>query len=217
MRFSTADALAALVLVAPTTAHSWVEELDVINPQSGMFQGNPGYSRNNTKHTAPGFSDLLMVHILPSQGQPSLEERDQIPALDTTGISPSDPMCKHTQQTQFQSDGNPRLKAAPGSLVALRYQENGHVTLPQNQPGKPPNRGTVYVYGTTQPKFPERLLDIFGQWNTAGTGGDKRGKLLASQPFDDGYCYQVNGGNISTSRQAEHPHTPSALTGADLW
>ena len=54
MRFSTADALAALVLVAPTTAHSWVEELDVINPQSGMFQGTPGYCRNNTKTYCPG-------------------------------------------------------------------------------------------------------------------------------------------------------------------
>ena len=214
-----AAALVALaILVSPTMAHSWVEELDVIDPKTGTFTGTPGYCRNNTKQTAPGFSDPLMVHVLPGLGQPTLEERDNtIPALDTTGIFPNDTMCKHTQETQYQSNGNPRLQAAPGDLLALRFQENGHVSLPQNQPGKQSNRGWIYVYGTTQPKFPELFLDIFGQWTTDGTGGDKRGKLLAKQPFDDGYCYQVNGGNISTYRQAKYPHTANQLMGANLW
>lgn len=196
---SSAAALVALaLLVAPTTAHSWIQELDVVDPKTGTFTGAPGYCRNNSLQTAPGFSDPLMVHILPGQGQPAIEQRDTIPALDTEGIFPNDTMCKHTQETQYQSPGNPRLQASPGDLVALRYQENGHVTLPGNQPGKPPNRGTVYIYGTTQPKFPELFLDVFGQWNTDGSGGDKRGKLLATQPFDDGYCYQVNSGNVSS-------------------
>ena len=109
-----------------------------------------------------------------------------IPANDTTGVNKNDPMCKHSQQTAYQADGSPRLQAAPGALVSLPYQENGHVTLPQNQPGKQPNRGLVYIYGTTQPKSPELFLDVFGQWTADGTGGDKRGKLLATQPFDDG-------------------------------
>lgn len=218
MYSSAAAALAALVLlVAPTTAHSWVEEMDVIDLKTGTFTGTPGYCRNNTKRTVPGFSDLLMVHILPAAGQPTIEERDTIPAQDTTEIYPNDTMCKHSQQTQYQSNGSPRLQAAPGDSVALRYQENGHVTLPQNQPGKQPNRGLVYIYGTTQPKFPELFLDIFGQWNANGTGGDQRGKLLATQPFDDGYCYQMNGGNISTQRQALYPHTSDQLMGANLW
>ena len=218
MRSSAVAALAALAyLITPITAHSWVEEMDVIDPKSGTFTGTPGYCRNNTKRGDPSFKDPLMVHILPSTGQPSIEERDAIPALDTTGINSNDPMCKRTQQTQYQSDGSPRLQAAPGALVSLRYQENGHVTLPQNQPGKPPNRGLVYVYGTSQPKTPELLLDIFGQWNEDGSGGDKRGKLLATQPFDDGRCYQVNGGNISVARKAQYAHTPDQLMGADLW
>ena len=89
--------------------------------------------------------------------------------------------------------------------------------LPANQPGKPANRGLVYIYGTTQPKFPELFLDVFGQWNANGTGGDKRGRLLATQAFDDGYCYQVNGGNISISRQAQYPHTANQLMGTNLW
>ena len=189
----------------------------MIDPKTGTFTGTPGYCRNNTKRTVPGFSDPLMVHILPGQGQPSIEQRDTIPATDLTGVTNDDKMCKMTQQTAFQADGSPRLQAAPGALVSLRYQENGHVTLPDNQKGKPKNRGTVYIYGTTQPKFPELFLDVFGKWTADGTGGDRRGRLLATQPFDDGYCYQVNSGNISTTRQAAHPHEPDQLMGANLW
>ncbi|KAL2042035.1 hypothetical protein N7G274_005223 [Stereocaulon virgatum] len=231
MQHSAAVALVALALIiTPSTAHSWVEQMMVISSK-GTFVGNPGYARNNTLRTVPGFSDLLMVHILPGHGQPSIEER-QAPAAsaaspptgtntafsDTMSILPTDPMCKKTQQQiGYQSDGSPRLKAAPGDMVALRYQENGHVTLPQNQPGKPENRGMVYIYGTTQPSANEKFLDVFKQWTADGTGGDKRGVLLASQPFDDGQCYQVNGGNISTARQAEYPHTANELTGTSLW
>ena len=216
MRSSAAAALVALVLVTPIKTHSWVEELDVIDPNTAQFKGTPGYCRNNTKRSAPGFGDPLMVHILPAANQPAIEERD-IPALDTTGIQPSDTMCKRTQSTQFQSNGSPRLQASPGDLVALRYQENGHVSLPQNQPGKPANRGLVYIYGTTQPKFPELFLDVFGQWTADGQGGDKRGRLLATQPFDDGRCYQKSTSPISVSRQAQYPHTANELMGADLW
>ena len=230
MRHSAAGALVALALIiTPSTAHSWVEQMMVIS-SNGSFTGNPGYARNNTMRTVPGFSDLLMVHILPGQGQPSIEER-QAPAAsaatpptstatafsDTMSILPTDPMCKKTQRTMTQSNGSPRLQAAPGDNIALRYQENGHVTLPQNQPGKPANRGMVYIYGTTQPKTNENFLDIFKQWTMDGTGGDKRGVLLASQPFDDGQCYQVNSGNISTERQKQYPHTSNQLMGANLW
>ena len=217
MHSSATAALVALLLAVPITAHSWVEEMDVIDPKTGLFTGSPGYCRNNTKRTVPGFSDPQMVHILPGDGQPAIEERQVIAAVDTTGIKPTDTMCKQTQQAQFQSEGSPRLQAAPGSLVSLRYQENGHVTLPHNQPGKPANRGTVYIYGTTQPKTPEIFLDVFGQWTADGSGGDKRGRLLATQPFDDNRCYQVNSGNISSDRQAQYPHTADQLMGANLW
>lgn len=188
----------------------------VISP-SGTFTGQPGYSRNNTLRTAPGFTDLLMVHILPGQGQPTIEERQVPSPNDVQNIQPTDPMCKKTQQSQFQSAGSPRLKAAPGDMVALRYEENGHVTLPTNQLGKPANRGDVYIYGTTQPKDDDTFLNIYGVWNADGTGGDKRGKLLATQPFDDGQCYQVNGGPISAARQKQSPHAASQLSGTDLW
>lgn len=154
--------------------------------------------------TNPGFGDPAMTNLIPPNGR-------------ANQILPTDKMCKSTQQNMVQTDGSPRLKAPAGSFVALRYQENGHVTLPDTQLGKPPNRGTVYVYGTTQPKSDETLLSIHKVWNSDGSGGDKRGVLLASQPYDDGQCYQVNGGKISATRQAEFKHTASQLMGGDLW
>ena len=157
MHSSAAAALVAVaLLVAPTTQHSWVQELDVIDPKTGTFAGTPGYCRNNSLQSSPGFSDPLMVHILPGLGQPAIEQRDTIPALDTEGIFPNDTMCKHTQETQYQSPGNPRLKASPGDLVALRYQENGHVTLPQNQPGK-------------QVRLPQPIFSMFRQIGSTET------------------------------------------------
>lgn len=188
-----------------TNAHSWVEQLTVISP-NGTFTGAPGYVRGNVLRTAPNFGDPLMVNLLPPDGRPASD-----------GILKSDLMCKDSQRKQVQTDGSPRLQAAPGDLVALRYQENGHVTLPQTQPGKPENRGNVFIYGTTQPSESDTFLGIHKQWNAAGTGGDKRGKLLATQPFDDGQCYQINGGQISATRQAQFPHQASQLMGADLW
>lgn len=188
-----------------TSAHSWVEQLTVIDPD-GTFTGAPGFPRGNVLRTAPNFGDPLMVNLLPPNGRAAAD-----------GILKSDPMCKDSQKKPVQTDGSPRLQAAPGSLVALRYQENGHVTLPENQPGKPKNRGNVFIYGTTQPSETDTFLGIHKQWNAEGTGGDKRGKLLATQPFDDSQCYQINGGAISANRQAKFPHQPSPLTGGDLW
>ncbi|KAL1884587.1 hypothetical protein Plec18167_002177 [Paecilomyces lecythidis] len=184
-------------------AHSWVEQLMVIAP-NGTFTGSPGYARGNVLRTAPGFSDPTMVYLLPPDGRANV-------------IYPTDPMCKDTQRTQNQTAGSPRLQAAPGAAIALRFQENGHVTLPWNQPGKPENRGTLYVYGTTQPRENDTFLGIHKVWNRNGTGGDKRGVLLSVQNFDDGRCYQINSGNISTHRQTVYPHQANQLMGADLW
>lgn len=84
----------------------------------------------------------------------------------------------------------------------MKYLENGHVTLPQNTPGKPIGGGTVFVFGTSQPLENELLVDVL-EWTIDGTGGDRRGKLIAAQNFDDGRCYQINTGNISLTRQQE--------------
>ncbi|KAL1998978.1 hypothetical protein VTN02DRAFT_5259 [Thermoascus thermophilus] len=206
MRIFNKQALTAtfIVLLSTARSHSWIEQLMVIAP-NGTFVGAPGYARGNVLRTAPGFSDTEMVYLIPPNNRATNE------------ILPTDRMCKDTQQNQTQTEGSPRLQAAPGAAVALRFQENGHVTLPQNQAGKPKNRGTVYVYGTTQPRADDTFLAIHNVWNRNGTGGDKRGILLSVQNFDDGRCYQINSGQISTQRQAEFPHQANQLMGADLW
>ncbi|KAF7588912.1 hypothetical protein BBP40_005027 [Aspergillus hancockii] len=186
-------------LAPSVNAHSWVEQLTVIAP-NGTFVGSPGYPRGYVSRSAPDFQDSKMMYRLP---QPR--------------ISPSDNLCKETQRKQVQSDGSPRLQASAGAAISLRYQENGHVTLPQNTLGKPPNRGTVYVYGTADPKEDEKFLDVHNVWNKEGTGGDKRGILLSIQNYDDGRCYQVNDGEISKTRQAQFPHAREDPMGADLW
>lgn len=197
-------ALAALGLSTLTSAHTWIEQMMVIAP-NGTMVGAPGYSRGNVLRTAPGFSDPEMVNLLPPNGR------------EINDILSTDLMCKSTQTSSNQTPGSPALSAAPGSNIALRYQENGHVSLPQNQPGKPTNRGTVYVYGTTQPSPDDAFLSIHRVWTPDGTGGDGRGVLLSTQNFDDGQCYQVNSGAISVQRQAEFAHTANSLMGADLW
>jgi hypothetical protein len=169
----------------------------VIAP-NGTFVGEPGFPRGNVKRTEPGFSDVPMVHLITE--------------------APIDPMCKDTQKSpSSQSSSSPRLNVAAGANVALRFQENGHVTLPENQAGKPENRGDIFVYGTTQPKDNELFHDVHGVWTADGKGGDGRGVLLAKAAYDDGQCYQVNGGAISTDRQSKFKHAASNLMGLDLW
>ena len=253
-RCSTASALAVFALLAsPSSAHTWIQQMWVVNPSNYSYVGKPGYSRANMFQTAPGFNDFQMVHILPSNSAPALEQRaleerqapaaapatpatppglpspsqpvpiaqqtfNAVAAVDTQGLTNSDTMCKKLQYQQTQSAGSPRLQAAPGDLVALQYQENGHVVLPGNQPGKQPNRGNLYLYGTSQPKFPELFLDVFNKWTKDGKGGDRRGRLLATGNFDDGQCYQDNAKSpISTDRKARFPKTADTLMGTNLW
>ncbi|KAJ5751789.1 hypothetical protein N7520_008706 [Penicillium odoratum] len=197
--------LTTLSLIACAGAHSWVEEIRVI-ASNGTFTGDPGYPRGNYLRTAAGFSDLTMTYLIPPNTQ-----------ANVTVVYDSTKLCKDTQQNQTQTTGSPRLKAKAGDALALRYQENGHVTLPWNQPGKPANRGTVYIYGTTEPKVGETLNDVHGVWSWNNTGGDGRGTLLSVQNFDDGRCYQINTGNISEYRQEKYPHQANTLMGADLW
>ncbi|KKY27224.1 hypothetical protein UCRPC4_g01207 [Phaeomoniella chlamydospora] len=192
------------LLAGIASAHSWVEQLTVI-AANGTFVGDTGYPRGNVLRTTAGFSDVAMTYLLPPDTR-----------ANNTIIS-SDYMCKDSQRTQNQTSGSPRLSAQAGAKVALRYQENGHVTLPNTQPGKPANRGTLYVYGTTQTSADDKFLSIYNVWNANGTGGDSRGVLLAKDAYDDGRCYQVNGGNISEARQAEFTHEADETMGADLW
>ncbi|MCJ1320402.1 hypothetical protein MMC15_005741 [Xylographa vitiligo] len=210
MRPTTRTGICALavfiILFDSASAHSWVEQLMLINP-NGTFVGTPGFIRGYVSRSTPGFNDGEDDYLVPPNGR-----QNQSLILST------DPLCKSSQSSQNnQTAGNPRLQAPVGSKIALQYQENGHVSLPNNQPGKPPHGGLVYIYGTSSAQVNDSLLNVHRSWTTDGTGGNKQGKLLATQYFDDGHCYQINGGNISVARQAEFKFTPSNPMGSNLW
>ncbi|RMZ76109.1 hypothetical protein DV737_g4970, partial [Chaetothyriales sp. CBS 132003] len=192
MRFPLSSSAALLFAASQlASAHSWIEELTLIGT-NGSFVGTPGYPRANVLRTAPGFTDTSMVNLIPPDGDRAVND-----------ILTTDLICRSSQTSQTQTDGSPRLQAPAGAAVALRYQENGHVTLPENQPGKPDNRGTNYVYGTSQSSSDDALLAIHRQWTADGTGGDGRGVLLSTLNFDDGQCFQGNNGPIGAERTAE--------------
>lgn len=191
----------ALISLIPSAAgHSWIEILNNIAP-NGTFVGSPGYPRGFISRNAPQYSDTLMMHALTGSNVTIAESS----------------VCKSSESKVQQRSNYPRLRSAPGGYVAMRYQENGHVTQPWIPEGHPPHAGHVYVYGTTQPKANEKMGDVYQSWNKEGSGGDKRGVLLTTFHFDDGRCHQVNPGAISQHRIKIFPHKPDKVMGTNVW
>lgn len=191
-RFLTAT-LAALAVAPLAMGHTWIEQLRNVNDK-GEYVGEYGYPRGMVSKTDKGYSGDSMNWLLPVQPKVFIDE--------------TSPLC-HTSQTKQEqsSDKYPRLQAVPGGFVAMRYMENGHVTMvdPATGLGKPEKGGTVFVYGTTEPKEDEKLVDVL-RWSQDGAGGDKRGVLLATNDFDDGRCYEVNATPTSEERRVSDPN-----------
>jgi hypothetical protein len=188
MRFKIMWALAlATLLIGITSAHSWVEQMSVID-LNGSYVGQPGYPRGYVSRGQPGFGDAEMTVRFPAAG---------------IRISAAEMVCSPAQSTvNSNNDNYPQLVTQPGNYVAMKYLENGHVTLPGNQIGKPGSGGLVYVYGTTNPAN-QKLLDV-QQWTSNNTLD--KGRLLAVNSFDDGRCYQVNPNSpMSVMRQEKFP------------
>lgn len=179
---STFTLAGVLALTGSTSAHSWVEQVQKIAP-NGTMVGPLGYARGWVPRTTAGWGDKIPQWLLPLSGQ-SAYSGDEILNKYPFQANPSQPM----------------LQASAGDHIAILHMENGHTSLPQNQPLKPHNRGTIFFYGTSKPNAQEKLFDVHLRWNRDGTGGDKRGVLLATRNYDDGNCYQPNSGQISTSR-----------------
>ncbi|OSS52840.1 hypothetical protein B5807_02446 [Epicoccum nigrum] len=182
--------LAALAVAPFVTGHSWVEQLRNVNSK-GTYVGDYGYPRGYVGKSDPGFTGDSMNWLLPVAPKVFIDE--------------TSPLCHTAQTTQKQSSEKyPRLKAVAGGFVAMRYSENGHVTLvdPKTGEGKPEKGGTVFVYGTTEPKEDEKLMDVL-RWTKNGTS---RGTLLATNNFDDERCYEINATPISKERQAAFPN-----------
>jgi hypothetical protein len=196
--FSLQGGIAAMWLLAISStinAHTWVENLRLI-ASNGTFVGEPGFIRSYGPRSAGVDPDAQNVYLLPPNG-PSNE------------ILPTDLMCKSNQQIGVQTPKYPTLQAAPGDHVALTYYENGHVTIPTTQVGKPAGRGTVFVYGTKNPSPTDTYLGIHRIWNAEGTVGN--GKLLATQPYDDGRCFQAQGVGLAAGESAINLQRKEAL------
>ncbi|TVY82878.1 hypothetical protein LSUE1_G002022 [Lachnellula suecica] len=187
--------LVVLLLVCAITieAHTWIEEIYRI-ASNGTFVGAAGYPRGFTPRV-PGVSpDLAMEYLLPPNGRPT-----------GNAILSTDLMCKSSQSIGQYTPGSNMLNAAAGDFIALTYNENGHVTLP-TPTVRPSGNGTVYVYGTKTPSNNDTFLSIHKLWNADGTGGNQRGKLLATRYFDDGQCYQTTTDN--DSKIEDHNYRP---------
>ncbi|KAH6639259.1 hypothetical protein C7974DRAFT_388117 [Boeremia exigua] len=186
-------ALAALAVAPLALGHTWIEQLRNVDGK-GSYVGEYGYPRGMVSKTDKGFTGDSMNWLLPVQPKVFIDE--------------TSPLC-HTAQTKQEqsSDKYPRLQAVPGGFIAMRYMENGHVTMvdPATGLGKPEKGGTVFVYGTTEPKEDEKLVDVL-RWTQDGAGGDKRGALLATNDFDDGRCYEVNATPTSQDRRVSDPN-----------
>ncbi|KAG9194419.1 hypothetical protein G6011_04454 [Alternaria panax] len=186
--------IAAIAAAPVAMGHTWIEQLRNVN-EKGEYVGEYGYPRGMVAKTDKGYSGTSMNNEMPGATTPG-----------NVFITKDTLLCHESQRKQEQSqDKYPRLQATPGGFIAMRYTENGHVSLPQNQLGKPKKGGTIFVYGTTSPKEDEHLVTVLS-WTQDGQGGDKRGKLLAMNDFDDGRCYETNSSPISLERQKSDPN-----------
>lgn len=185
--------MAALAVAPLALGHTWIEQLRNVD-NKGSYAGEYGYPRGMVSKTDQGYTGDSMNWLLPVNSKIFIDE--------------TSPLCHPSQTKQEQSsDKYPRLQAVAGGFVAMRYMENGHVTLvdPATGLGKPEKGGTVFVYGTTEPKEDEKLVDVL-RWTQDGSGGDKRGTLLATNDFDDGRCYEVNDTPTSQDRRVTDPN-----------
>jgi hypothetical protein len=185
------SALVAAFTLSTAQAHSTVERLIRISYNGGAMVGTPGYPRGYlNRNTWTGTGDNDFDHQTIWRINPPIENNT---------------LAHPYQRSANYSTDFPALVAAPGDLIALQYHENGHTTLLPPNPPRPLNRGTVYVYGTYEFNSSALLVDVHYQWNEDGTGGDGKGKLLATRNFDDGQCYQISQDPERLRRAAAFP------------
>jgi hypothetical protein len=115
------------------------------------------------------------------------------------------PVCASFQTTanQIGDAQYPQLNASAGDYIQGTYLENGHISLPQNSASK---TGMTYWFGTTKTDIPT-LAEVL-KWGNSSDSNSSDGVLLATAPFDDGVCVEVNGSPISQQRVAANGGTP---------
>lgn len=194
-------ALLATCIVPAVLGHTWIEQMRAID-DTGKYVGEYGYPRGfKSKHAKDYNSETDMVYLLPPIST-------QHPFINASHLLCHEKQRKPVQGTRpEQGDTWPRLQAPPGGWVALRYAENGHVSNPstkgQLNGGRREKGGSVFIFGTTEPKEDEKIVDVL-RWTKDGQGGDKRGVLLAVNDYDDGRCYEIN--PLTGDRQKQTPN-----------
>ncbi|KAF7938663.1 uncharacterized protein EAE98_001001 [Botrytis deweyae] len=217
MKSTISISIAALLLLFQlTAAHTWADELRVI-ARNGTFTTPKGYPRAYTPRVGAYNPDDNLWKLL-----------NAVPDSTTICNPKQVPGAKPLDSSQQI------LSAAPGDFVAVRYQENGHVTEPTQadtpEQGKGFGSGIVYVYGTADSKATDKFNAIHKVWNKDGTGGDKRGKLLATQYFDDMACFLAGNTNgnlfvdeptnkvtIAMARAEAYKFSQTTQMGPNLW
>jgi len=203
MRFHARTML--LVLTAHwANAHSWVEQLANI-AANGSYVASFGYPRGFAdKHIGSSFNQEANLWLLPHDG---------------IFINETDLLCHPSQRVPNQTGSFSRLQTSPDSVIAMRYAENGHVTLPgggTDLVGKPEKGGTVFVFGTKQPRSDETLYNVL-HWTRDGKGGNRGGRLLTAQNFDDDRCYQLRKDTtvLGEERRLQTPNPKPGQPGSD--
>ncbi|KAF3031417.1 hypothetical protein E8E11_000253 [Didymella keratinophila] len=201
MRSVSFCTLALSVLCSLASAHSWIEQLSNVGPD-GAYISEYGYPRAFVDKGVAGFDQNANKWQLPPPGQRRLK--------------PDEFLCHPAQRSAHQSPGFPRLQSIPGAVVAMRYAEGGHVTMVGGGVGlwgKPKQGGTAFVFGTNQPSAEEAMNGVL-EWTRDGTGGDRRGRLLTAQNFDDGRCYENNNTPLANLRRSQVSGASSGQAGS---
>ncbi|KAI1328930.1 hypothetical protein F5Y16DRAFT_409472 [Xylariaceae sp. FL0255] len=160
--------LAFLATVPAANAHTWVEAMYQIDA-TGAYIGNATWPIGYLARAA-SVSDF--------------QHENKI--LDT---STNPTICKPLSSSNTDLYPYPTLGA--GDYLAMQYQENGHVSQP-TLTKRPYRGGNVYVYGSSEADSDTVGINDALAWTYDGTGGNKKGKLIASHYFDDGQCFQAN-------------------------
>ncbi|KAF3907526.1 hypothetical protein AA313_de0201767 [Arthrobotrys entomopaga] len=160
--------------------HSWPDQLTCASGPFFNTNPTPGYIRNYVGRASTQIDTLTTTRF--------------------TSLTSSQNVCSDRTKSPGQLPGFPKLKATPGDLVQAQYLENGHIwqTL-SGQNGPAANPGTIYWYGTQNPRSDRNITSVL-EWTKDGKGGDGQGVLLDITPFDDGVCIEVGHENAGPGR-----------------
>lgn len=135
-----------------------------------------------------------------------------LPGDGRSWLTDADSTCKESQLQGNQTRGYPRLRARPGSVIAVRYREGGHISKTSDEKLTP---GAISVHGTDLGARNRALNDVHFKWTYDGHGGNMEGRLLYRSSFDDGVCFEANGSPLAIMRAA-YPLSHDALDAEHL-